>query len=386
MASAAKSLRLVCRSCRSHRPSQPAGAKVFVAWKSVSSGGGAVKESQVQLDDGPKPSPYDHWEVKAKAESEKFRYMEPGRVAETLLREDVEGADPAAIRGFNWASIDNELVKGNKSHLHEIAKPFNRLVKPKKDAFWDEDEPDNDLITNDDSDEFDENDMTDIAHAKMEEHREQREYARIAIWEMPLLAQFAKPFQPPTANEPLRFRYTSYMGEYHPAEKKIVVEFSPADFGLTEVQEMKLKKLAGSRYNPEKDVIKMSCESFEHQAQNKRHLAETVEQMLAEARDPTDTFEDVPLDLRHHKMKIKPKFPLEWRMSDNRMQQIHAYRQEAKRLEDEKRADGRMIDGLEVIQKALASREEKAAAPVPVLLAGSKQRLRAGARVNFTRN
>lgn len=74
------------------------------------------------------------------------------------------------------------------------------------------------------------------------------------------------------------------MGEYHPAEKKVVVEFSPADFGLNHMQQLKLKKLAGVRYNPEKEVIKMSCESFEHQAQNKRHLAETVEQLIAEAR------------------------------------------------------------------------------------------------------
>lgn len=85
-------------------------------------------------------------------------------------------------------------------------------------------------------------------------------------------------------NEPLRFRYTSYLGEFHPAEKKVVVEFSPADFGLTEVQEMKLKKLAGSRYNPTKETIKMSCESFEHQAQNKRHLAELVQKLIADAK------------------------------------------------------------------------------------------------------
>lgn len=85
-------------------------------------------------------------------------------------------------------------------------------------------------------------------------------------------------------DQPLRFRYTSYMGEFHPAEKKVVVEFSPADFGLTAVQQEKMKKLAGSRYNPEKEIIKMSCESFEHQAQNKRHLAETVEKLVAEAK------------------------------------------------------------------------------------------------------
>lgn len=74
------------------------------------------------------------------------------------------------------------------------------------------------------------------------------------------------------------------MGEYHPAEKKVVVEFSPADFGLTELQKLKMIKLAGVRYNPEKEVIKMSCESFEHQAQNKRYLAEIVEKLLNEAR------------------------------------------------------------------------------------------------------
>lgn len=73
------------------------------------------------------------------------------------------------------------------------------------------------------------------------------------------------------------------MGEYHPAEKKVVVEFSPSDFGLTDVQELKLKKLAGVRFNPEKEIIKISCESFEHQAQNKRYLAEQVEKLLAEA-------------------------------------------------------------------------------------------------------
>lgn len=82
----------------------------------------------------------------------------------------------------------------------------------------------------------------------------------------------------------LRFRYTTYMGEFHPAEKKVVVEFSPSDFGLTNVQQEKMIKLAGARYNPEKDTIKMSCESFEHQAQNKRYLAETVQKLLDDSK------------------------------------------------------------------------------------------------------
>lgn len=75
------------------------------------------------------------------------------------------------------------------------------------------------------------------------------------------------------------------MGEQHPAEKKVVLEFSPADMpGLTKVQADKLRKLAGVRYNPEKDVVKMSCEMFETQAQNKRYLGDVVESLLKEAK------------------------------------------------------------------------------------------------------
>ncbi|KAF3760820.1 hypothetical protein M406DRAFT_267226 [Cryphonectria parasitica EP155] len=293
--------------------------------------------------------------------------MRPSQITRSLLAEEDEFGVLDALQA-DLATIDDAGLAKVTDTYQEITRPLRTIVKPNKDAFWDEDEPDNDLITNDDNDEFRENDMTDIAHAKLEEHREQRAYARIAIWEMPLLAKFAKPFEPPTMNEPLRFRYTSYMGEYHPAEKKVVVEFSPADFGLTDIQQEKMKKLAGPRYNPEKQTIKMSCESFEHQAQNKRYLAETVEKLVADAKDPTDDFADVPLDLRHHKIKAKPKFPKEWRMSEERMQQIVAYREEARRLEEVKKATGMFIDGVQIINKELASRTKTSQA-VPELIA-----------------
>jgi small subunit ribosomal protein S35 len=94
----------------------------------------------------------------------------------------------------------------------------------------------------------------------------------------------AKPFVPPTAKQMLRFRYTTYMGEQHPAEKKVVVEFSPLDMPLTDVQTEKLKKLAGVRWNPETNIIKMSCEMFETQAQNKRYLGDLVDVLVREAK------------------------------------------------------------------------------------------------------
>jgi small subunit ribosomal protein S35 len=84
---------------------------------------------------------------------------------------------------------------------------------------------------------------------------------------------------------PLRFRYTTYMGEQHPAEKKVVLEFTPADMpNLTKIQRDKLRKLVGVRYNPETDIVKMSCEMFETQAQNKRYLGDLVDKLLEEAR------------------------------------------------------------------------------------------------------
>lgn len=84
---------------------------------------------------------------------------------------------------------------------------------------------------------------------------------------------------------PLRFRYTTYMGEHHPAEKKVVLEFSPGDMpDLTPIQREKLKKLVGPRYNPEKDIVRMNCEMYETQAQNKRYLGDLVDTLLKEAR------------------------------------------------------------------------------------------------------
>lgn len=74
------------------------------------------------------------------------------------------------------------------------------------------------------------------------------------------------------------------MGEFHPAEKKVVVEFCPEDLPLDETQQQKLRKLLGSRWNPETDVAKMSCEQFEHAAQNKRYLGDLVNKLVAQAK------------------------------------------------------------------------------------------------------
>ncbi|KAK2612325.1 37S ribosomal protein S24, mitochondrial [Conoideocrella luteorostrata] len=248
--------------------------------------------------------------------------------------------------------------------------------KPNKSSFWfDEEDPE---TNTEEHDEFDEDDITSMAHGKLEEVREMRHYARLAAWEMPLLAKFAKPFVPPKEDEVLRWRYTTYMGESHPAERKVVVQFAPSDLKLTTVQTEKLKKLAGPRYNPETEIIKMSCESYEHQAQNKLYLTNLVDDLIVAAKDPKDTFEDVPLDLRHHQIKEKPRFPKEWRMTKERRLELEEQRKVAA-LEDLKRAEGGLlVDGKKSIDGYLLERlieeqeKQRVAEMVPVQKGGGK--------------
>jgi small subunit ribosomal protein S35 len=143
------------------------------------------------------------------------------------------------------------------------------------------------------------------------------------------------------------------MGEFHPAEKKVVVQFAPDDLKLTAVQTEKLKKLAGPRYNPETEIIKMSSDSFEHQAQNKRYLSNLVDDLITAAKDPKDTFADIPLDTRHHKVQPKPQFPKEWRMSPERRQELDEHRQRMA-IEDVKMAEGgQLVDGVQAIDQYL---------------------------------
>ena len=146
------------------------------------------------------------------------------------------------------------------------------------------------------------------------------------------------------------------MGEEHPAARKIVLEFDPSDLpDLTEAQRNKLIKLAGPRYNPETNIIKMSSEMFETQAQNKRYLGDLVETLMAEAKDETDMFEDVPFDFRHHKPKKRIEFPQDWVLTPERKMLLEQERQAIQQKETQKMISGNIVDGGEIYQMAMAA-------------------------------
>jgi small subunit ribosomal protein S35 len=135
-----------------------------------------------------------------------------------------------------------------------------------------------------------------------------------------------------------------------------VLDFSPSALpDLTPVQKSKLIKILGARYNPQTDTVRMSSEHHPTSAQNKRHLATTLDAILKECREGKDTFEDVPFDFRHHKEKIVHKFPEEWKITDERKQYLKASRAKALEAEQAKVIGDAQVDGRRVIDSMLAS-------------------------------
>ena len=171
------------------------------------------------------------------------------------------------------------------------------------------------------------------------------------------------------------------MGETHPAAKKVVLEFCTRDLpDLTEAQRIKLVKLVGVRYNPETDLVKMSCEMFETQAQNKRYLGDLVDTLMAEAQDPSDMFEDVPLDFRHYKSKPEIEFPEQWKLTEERRTRLEENQRQRELRETEREKAGTLVDGAQVIEQVMEAMTRKAPVAVKVEAPKSKGRQRLAAR------
>ncbi|KAF2458480.1 mitochondrial ribosomal subunit protein-domain-containing protein [Lineolata rhizophorae] len=286
----------------------------------------------------------------------------------------LEALEELGLADLRYKTLDDAdaLQDELQAQLPAIRRQVDQLYPTRADArpqkvddFWhegDQLEPGDEF----EDDAFDHDDISSLAHGELERQREVRELMRVAAWEMPLLGKLAKEFQPPTAAEPLRFRYTTYLGEEHPAARKIVVEFCPGDLpDLTRVQRDKLIKLCGARYNPQTEIVRMSSDAFETAAQNKRYLGDMVLSLLREARDPADTFEDVPFDFRHHKPKLWHAFPKQWLMTEERKKELDQRRTQRYLAEVERIEKGTLVDGARIVAKHM---KQTAAAPEPSLM------------------
>lgn len=292
---------------------------------------------------------------------EEYKPEQPDELHAEDLKSDAEEL-------ARFAKPDPEIMKALREMEREYLSKISKIRE--KPGFWNYEDP-----GMGEDEVFQGDDLTSMGHGELEQHREIREYARYAAWEMPLLSKLAKPFELPKDTQPLRFRYTTYMGEQHPAERKVVLKFAPKDLqklaGLTDEQVTKMIKVCGTRYNPETELVKMSCDRFETQAQNKRYLGDLVDKLIAEAKDASDMFEDVPIDTRHHTKKPWYQFPEKWLLSPERKKELEEKRRARLELEERRELDGGIVDGLGIIAQALKGGQ---GGPQPVMVGAGGRR------------
>lgn len=76
---------------------------------------------------------------------------------------------------------------------------------------------------------------------------------------------------------------------------------------MTPTELHKFLLIAGVRYDYTKHLVTMSSSKFSEQAQNKRYLGDLLNKMLQAARDPSDSFLDIPLENRHIRARERRK-------------------------------------------------------------------------------
>lgn len=228
------------------------------------------------------------------------------------------------VKAGRQLGVKDTEIRELYSKVDSTAKPYDEMSPEDQKALWNEVDKEHSFWKRQEFKQwlptFEHDDYPLLGHLQLREHRKQREYTRIAAYDLPLLSEYARPYEPPSADEAIEFQYTTTLGEGGIRDQKVVARFNPHKLGLTDKQVHKLCLIAGTRYNHTRQEIRMSSDKFAEQAQNKRNLADTIKRMVEAARDESDTFEDVPLDTRHTKAKLarrKPlypehEFPSEW--------------------------------------------------------------------------
>lgn len=106
--------------------------------------------------------------------------------------EKIRKRDPSAQEMTLEEYLEREMARDMEAETEPIMtnqefKMATQGSRVNKQSFWfDEDDPK--AETENVMDEFDEDDMTPMAHGKLDEIREYRHYHRIMAWEMPLLS------------------------------------------------------------------------------------------------------------------------------------------------------------------------------------------------------
>ncbi|CCE65440.1 hypothetical protein TPHA_0L00830 [Tetrapisispora phaffii CBS 4417] len=179
---------------------------------------------------------------------------------------------------------------------------------------------------------FEYNELPTPAQDLVEQHREQRFYNRLAAYDLPLLVQFRKDYNPEKKLNPQQYpaiyRYTTYLGEpEHPNNRKVSLQIKTKNLleskSLTEQQLHVFRLLARTRYDHLTDTFKMSSDKFPEAEQNAKYLNSVLSKLIAESKNPENKdLIDVPLETSHTVAKNLRKsnkgsknyiFPEEWK-------------------------------------------------------------------------
>ncbi|KAG0677042.1 37S ribosomal protein S24, mitochondrial [Pichia californica] len=152
--------------------------------------------------------------------------------------------------------------------------------------------------------------------------RDLMEFNRKAAFELPQLAQYRKPYNPVSKKDaPIIYKYTRFIGESHPGERKVVLQLKLKDLQLNENAQHKFKLLSGSRYDHKTDIFLMSSDRYLEPAQNASFLSDVLSDLIKESNNKPEEYADIPLDKRFTNSKYAKKqrknknfipFPKEW--------------------------------------------------------------------------
>ncbi|KAJ1966521.1 37S ribosomal protein S24, mitochondrial [Dipsacomyces acuminosporus] len=210
------------------------------------------------------------------------------------------------VRGVHASAIQLAGRKKSKANFKAHA------VRNRKEHAEIYDEQDS-MFDIDDMETWEYNDHHTYGHLLLESIRDVRKYARLIKFELPTLAEHAKPFRPPPASNVLRFERSFTLGEKDLSnDRKVVLRVTVSQLGLKGPELHKFLLLAGVRYNPETDELKMSEDRESTSLLNKKRLADTLNALISEAKKKDDMFADVPLDFAHHTHKPRASFPAKW--------------------------------------------------------------------------
>ncbi|KAI3450139.1 hypothetical protein Pfo_006804 [Paulownia fortunei] len=110
---------------------------------------------------------------------------------------------------------------------------------------------------------------------------------------------------------------------WHPKNRKVKLAVTVKELGLSKHQFLRLRELAGKRYNPGKDELTITSERFEHREENRKDCLRTLFALIEEAGKARKLVEDARTSAVKERLKANPKF----------MQRLQAKKQVAESIQ-----------------------------------------------------